>query len=216
MGLVYIQFGMLKTKWILLIKKTLKYSERCPKKRAKYLNELRAEVSKNGSDNIVYIDESGFEESYYKKYGWSKKGKKVYGDRSGKRGIRTNLIAAKRKQELLAPVLYETSTTAKWFNKWLKEQLLKELNPNSTLILDNARFHKKKEIREIAESSGHKVIFLPPYSPDFNPIEQDFAIMKKNRMHSKKETTIDEIVKNHGSFWKWLYLLDILSEIGAG
>ena len=108
------------------------------------------------------------------------------------------MIAGKRKKDLLATVLYETSTTANWFNKWLKEHLLKELNPNSTLILDNARFHKKKDIKEIAENSGHKVIFLPPYSPDFNPIEQDFAIMKKKRMYSKVGTTIDEIVKNYG------------------
>lgn len=189
---------MLRKKWELQLKKTLKYAERCHESRVKYLQKLRNEVIKNGSDNIVYIDESGFEESSYRKYAWAKKGKKVYAERSGKRGVRTNLIAGKRKGKLLAPFLYETSTTSIWFNQWMQEHLFKELNPNSVLILDNAAFHNKKKINEIAEEYGHKVIFLPPYSPDFNPIEKVFAIIKKRRMYAAKETTIDEIVKNYG------------------
>ena len=51
--------------------------------------------------------------------------------------------------------------------------------------MDNAAFHKKDEIIKIAEEFGHDVLFLPPYSPDLNPIEQDFAIMKKKASSSK-------------------------------
>ena len=64
-----------------------------------------------------------------------------FGERKGKRAKRTNLIAGKRGKELLATILYETSTTtADWFNEWFKNHLLKELRPSSTIIMDNAAF----------------------------------------------------------------------------
>lgn len=146
----------------------------------------------------MYVDESGFEADSYRPYAWSLRGKKSYGNRKGTRYARTNLIAAKRGKALLAPVLYQGSTTAKWFNHWLKNELMHQLNSKSTVIMDNAAFHKKVEIKNILESSGHQALFLPPYSPDLNPIEQDFAIMKKRRAYAKAGTTIDEIVKKYG------------------
>jgi transposase len=105
------------------------------------------------------------------------------------------LIAAKRGKEILAPVLYEGTTTASWFNQWIEEHLCGELSPNSTIILDNARFHIKKDVDHIAKVHGHKVIFLPPYSPDFNPIEQVFADIKKKRSLAPENTTIDNIIE---------------------
>ena len=71
---------------------------------------------------------------------------------------------------MLAPVLYEGSTCAVWFNEWLRSHLIKTLAPKSTVIMDNAAFHKKDEIKAIAGEFGHEVLFLPPYSPDLNPM----------------------------------------------
>ena len=65
--------------------------------------------------------------------------------------------------------------------------------------MDNAPFHKKKDIREISKRHGHSVLFLPPYSPDFNPIEQDFANIKKIRTYDNHNSTLDDIVKAYGS-----------------
>ena len=161
---------------------------------------MRKIVILEGSDNLVYLDESGFEEYVYRPYGWSKRGQKTYGDRNGKRGTRTSLIAGKRGRELLAPVLFKGSTNALWFNQWLEEHLIPELKPNSTLILDNAAFHRKDDVFRIAEQAGHKVLFLPPYSPDFNRIEQDFAILKKRRIYSTPGTSLDDIVKSYGNY----------------
>jgi hypothetical protein len=78
-------------------------------------------------------------------------------DRNGKKGTRTSLIAGKRGRELLAPILFKGSTNALWFNQWLNEHLIPELKPNSTLILDNAAFHRKNDVFAIAEKAGHKV-----------------------------------------------------------
>lgn len=67
----------------------------------------------------------------------------------------------------------------KVFIAWLKELLVPTLKPNQVVIMDNASFHKGKEIREIIENAGCKLIYLPPYSPDLNPIENYWAVLKK-------------------------------------
>lgn len=164
------------------------------------MRNLREIILLDGSSNLVYLDESGFEEYVYRPYGWSRRGQKTYGDRNGKRGTRTSLIAGKRGRELLAPVLFKGSTNALWFNQWLEKHLIPELKPNSTLILDNAAFHRKNDVFRIAEQAGHKVLFLPPYSPDFNRIEQDFAILKKRRIYSASDTSLDDIIKSYGNY----------------
>ena len=110
------------------------------------------------------------------------------------------MIAAKKGRKLLAPVLYQCSPTALWVNEWLEDHLLKVLEKNSTLIMDNACFHKKETIRNIARKEGHDVLFLPPYSPDFNPIEKVFAVLKKRRQVAPIDTTIDQIIKSYGLF----------------
>ena len=160
---------------------------------------MRQIVIQEGWDNLVYVDESGFDAYTYRPYAWSKRGQKSYGDRRGKRGTRTSLIAGKRGKKLLAPVLFKGSTNTLWFNQWLKDHLLPELNANSTVILDNAPFHRKEDVFQIVEEAGHKVLFLPPYSPDFNRIEQDFAVIKKRRIYSTPNTSLYEIVKSYGN-----------------
>ena len=165
---------------------------------------MRQIVKVSGSHNIVYVDESGFYPHAYRPYAWSPRGEKSHGNRWGRGGVRTNLIAGKRGKEFLAPILYEGSTSAVWFNQWFKNHLLKALNLSSTIIMDNAAFHKKDEIRAMAETAGHKVLFLPPYSPDFNPIEQYFAILKKIRQNAPLNTTIDHIAKSFGTFLELL------------
>jgi transposase len=62
---------------------------------------------------------------------------------------------------------------------WLKQILIPELKPGQVIILDNASFHKSKESLEIIEKAGCEVLFLPPYSPDLNPIEKFWAHFKK-------------------------------------
>ncbi len=163
------------------------------------MRDLREIVNARGIGNIVYIDESGFDFITQRNYGWALRGKKLYGERSGNRRPRTSLIAAKRGKSLLAPVLFQGCTDSVWFNQWLEEHLMQELRPGSTIIMDNAAFHKKKDVRKIASKFGHHVLFLPPYSPDFNPIEQDFANIKKIRAHANQNITLDQIVKSYGS-----------------
>lgn len=177
----------------------MRYLQRNPKKRILYLRQLRKIILERGSANIIYVDESGFDPTTQRNYGWAIRGNKVYGERSGVTRPRTSLIAGKRGKKILAPVLFKGSTNALWFNCWLEDHLFLELHNGSTIIMDNAPFHRKSAIIEICKKHGHHVLFLPPYSPDFNPIEQDFANIKKIRSYSPQNTTLDNIVSMYGS-----------------
>jgi putative transposase len=145
---------------------------------------------------------SGFERTTQRNYGWAIRGKKVHRERSGNSRPRTRLIAAKRGKQILAPILFEGSTDSIWFNDGFERHLFKELRPKSKIITpppDNAPFHKKKDICEITSQHELHLLFLPPYSPDFNPIEKDFANIKKIRAFDNQNTTLDDIVKSYGN-----------------
>jgi hypothetical protein len=127
-------------------KKTLKYKERDPENRMACLQKRRAIIAERGSQDIVYIDESGFEPDACRRHGWSLRGHKVFGDRSGHRRPRTSLIAARRGKDVLAPMLFSGTADADLVNNWTRHMLCKELRPDSTLIWDNAAFQKRKTL----------------------------------------------------------------------
>ena len=83
----------------------MRYSERSHEKRIGYLRTLRQVVKDKGSESIVYLDESGFERTTHRTHGWGLRGKKVYGERSGKKRPRTSLLSARQGKRLLAPIL---------------------------------------------------------------------------------------------------------------
>ena len=160
---------------------------------------MRELIKIYGSESLVFIDESGFEDVQHCIYGWSEKGKKIYGEKQGKRGTRENLVAGRRKhkKDLIAPMLFRGCLNADGFEGWLAKYLLPELKIPSVLIMDNAPIHRKKAIKEIVESAGHQVLFLPKYSPDLNDIEHDFSALKRARMYAPVGTSLDEIIRDY-------------------
>lgn len=114
-----------------------------------------------------------------KEYGWELKEKRLMADRSGKRGIRATVIAARdHNNDLSASFRFEGYTNKEVFKRYLKEVLLPTIR-GKTIILDNAKFHKGLDIEELVIASGNKIKYLPPYSPDLNPIEKKWAQLKK-------------------------------------
>jgi isftu1 transposase len=89
-----------------------------------------------------------------------------------------NIIAGLLNHTLIAPLTYRYSTDTVVFNTWLTLCLIPVLPKNSVIIMDNASFHKSDKTRLIIEQHGHQLLFLPAYSPDLNPIEQYWAIIK--------------------------------------
>jgi transposase len=114
----------------------------------------------------------------YREYGYAPRGVKVYGKIQGKKYERLNIVAAKHGDEILARCEYKCNMNSALFELWFASALLVELPAGSVVIMDNASWHRKKVLRALAEAAGFRVIFLPPYSPDFNPIEKVWANLK--------------------------------------
>ena len=145
---------------------------------------------------FVYLDESGFAASAARPFGYAPVGQRTYGLVNAHSRPRTSLLAARiggKHKSLIAPMLFDGSCNADTFNTWLATQLAKELTPNDVVIMDNAAFHKTPQTKAIIEATGATLLYLPPYSPDLNPIEHDFAALKKLRQYNYSQT-LDEIV----------------------
>lgn len=172
-------------------KKTLGYKQRCPKQRAAYLKCLAtAEAS---GKTLVYLDETGFRDEAFRRYGYAPRGQCVYGLIASQRTRTKTLIVAQLGNKLIAPKLLSGSCNAHRFNKWLDQELCPFLDTQCVVIMDNARIHKTVETQALIQASGASLLYLPPYSPDYNPVEHQFANIKRLRSYNP-EMPIQEII----------------------
>ena len=156
-------------------KKTLIYRERCEHARLIFTRRIKRIAAKN----LVYVDEAGINQYLLREYARAPRGQKVIGQVSGKKFKRTNIVAGLCRGRWVAPMQYEASTDSSLFEFWFEHCLLKETGCGKYIVLDNATFHRKARLTELAESKRCKIIFLPPYSPDLNPIEKRWAWLKQ-------------------------------------
>jgi len=148
---------------------------------------------------LFYADESGFDEYYSREYGYAPRWEKVVGKISGKKFMRTSIVAAKNGDEILAVFAFTGSMNGGLFEGWLEDVFVPALQDpeKSALIIDNATHHRKNAIYDIADEYGFRVIFLPPYSPDLNPIEKIWANIKRRlRLHMHEFATFWEALSH--------------------
>lgn len=136
--------------------------------------------------DLVYVDECGLDESIHRNYARASIGQKVREDISGNRTARTSIIAGLNQREILAPWHFSGYCNTEVILTWVKNELLPTLRAGLTIIWDNATFHQSAQIKALIESVGCRLIFLPPYSPDFNPIEHYWAKLKAQIRRIKK------------------------------
>ena len=129
-------------------------------------------------ESRVYIDEAGIDDNEVYPYAWGEKGKRVYELKNARRKKRLSIISALNNNQLQAPLVFEGTCDRELFEAYLEEVLVPELKTNQTVIMDNASFHKNKKVKEIIEASGCKLMYLPSYSPDLNPIEHHWSKVK--------------------------------------
>ena len=127
----------------------------------------------------MYVDESGIDSFVSREHAWSERGQAVVGERSGRRFARESFVAGLINKKLVAPICYQGTMDSVLFNFWLSNFLLPEVGKGKTIVMDNAAFHKSSDTASIISSAGCDLIFLPPYSPDLNPIEKCWANLKK-------------------------------------
>lgn len=142
-----------------------------------------AQVAQYESQHLVFVDESASNErTAERRWGWSLRGKPCRTVRSAKRSKRWSILPAITLDGYIAWEIYQDSFTTERFNAFIQDQLLPIMQPYplpcSVLIMDNHGIHHSEALTEMCEEKGVKILYLPPYSPDFNPIEQSFGQLK--------------------------------------
>jgi transposase len=143
---------------------------------------------------IVYIDESGFAHDMPRTHGYAPSGKRCYGSHDWHAKGRTNVIGALLGTILLTTGLFNTNINANIFHQWVIRDLLPVLPQGAVVVMDNATFHKRKDIHYTLQNAGYILEYLPPYSPDLNPIEQQWA--KSKALRRSQQCSISELFEN--------------------
>ena len=127
---------------------------------------------------LVFIDETGASTKMARLRGRAPKGERLRAGIPHGHWKTTTFIGGLRLTGLGAPMVLDGPMTGAWFRAYVEQVLAPTLAPGDVVILDNLPSHKGPAVRRAVEAAGASLLFLPPYSPDFNPIENAFAKLK--------------------------------------
>ena len=178
---------------ISLIKKSFFASERCNETYDEKLRDFLDAVVKVDIDNLVFLDEAGVNLGMTPLYGRSPKGRRLHVKKSAKRASNISLIGAMKKDGLRALYPYDGPIDGHRFLHFIETQLVPSLDPKDVVVLDNLRVHHIPAAKKLLNDAGIDVIFLPPYSPELNPIENAWSVLKA-KIKKAKARTIAAIV----------------------
>jgi transposase len=130
------------------------------------------------ADRLVFVDEMGTNTSLAPLYGWSPKGQRAHLKAPRNWGANLTLLASITREGMGPCLTVEGATTREVFEAYLEHVLVPSLRPGQVVVMDNLTSHKGGRVRELIESRGCALLYLPPYSPDYNPIEQAFSKVK--------------------------------------
>ena len=148
-------------------------------------------------NNLVFIDESGVNTNMVRLYGRAMGGNRSVDNMPLNTPKNTTILSSIRLNGETAYTTYQGGTTKDKFIDYLKNVLASTLDKNDIVIMDNMRTHHAKDVQKIFEELKMNVIFLPPYSPDFNPIEKMWSKIKSilRKLRSRTLTELSESIK---------------------
>ena len=126
----------------------------------------------------MFIDETWAKDNMAPLRGWAARGDRLKAKAPFGRWKTMTFIAALRCDRIDAPCLLDRPINGEWFLTYVRQFLVPTLRPGDVVIMDNLGSHRGKAVRKAIRQAGAKLIFLPKYSPDLNPIEQVFAKLK--------------------------------------
>jgi transposase InsO family protein len=128
---------------------------------------------------MVYIDQAGVDDTHDYPYGYGPRGERFYALKLGHRTERISMVAGWCDRQIVAPMTFKGYCNTLLMEGWVEQMLVPVLQPGQVVVMDNASFHKSEHLREMIEQAGCELLFLPPYSPDFNKIEKFWARLKQ-------------------------------------
>jgi len=129
-------------------------------------------------ERLVFVDEMGTNTSLAPLYAWAPKGGRACFEIPPNWGANVTLLASMSLRGMGECLAVEGPTTKAVFEAYLERVLAPSLRPGQVVVLDNLSSHKGSRVRELVEARGCELVYLPPYSPDLNPIEEAFAKLK--------------------------------------
>jgi transposase len=153
---------------------------------------------------LVFIDETWAKTNMTRTRGWRHRGKRLVAKVPHGRWKTLTFIAALRAGKITAPFVLDGPINGDAFLAYVEQVLVPPLKRGDIVVMDNLGSHKNRAIRAAIRAAGAKLIFLPPYSPDLNPVEQVFAKLK-TLLRKAEERTIEGVWKRIGEvapqFW---------------
>ncbi len=178
-------------------KKSLRASERNAAARQAWLEQ----VLLIDAERLVFVDESGCHRAMTPRYGWAKRGQRAYGVVPRNRGPNTTILAALSRRGVQAAMTLPGPADTLAFETFVEQVLVPTLQPRQVVAGalwagDNLSIHKSEKTQRLIESCGWRLLFLPPYSPDFSPIEQAWSKLKTRlrRVGARVREVLEEAI----------------------
>jgi transposase len=130
------------------------------------------------AERLVFVDEMGSNTSLFSLYAWAPRGERARCEVPRNRGPNTTLLASMTTEGMGPCVAVVGATTRVVFETFVERLLAPALSPGQVVVMDNLGAHKGERVRELIQERGCELVYLPPYSPELNPIEEAFSKVK--------------------------------------
>jgi transposase len=130
-------------------------------------------------ERLIFVDECGTHTSLAPIYGYAPRGERLRLSVPRKRGKNTTVLSSMTLSGMGPSLAVEGATTARVFETYVEEVLVPSLHTGQIVVMDNLGAHRPKRIGQLIERQGCELLYLPAYSPDYNPIEEAFAKLKQ-------------------------------------
>jgi transposase len=127
---------------------------------------------------FVFLDETGASTNMVRRTGWGERGKRLVDAVPHGHWKTTTFVAGLRRSGIVAPLVLDGPMTGPVFRAYVEQMLAPALAPGDVVVMDNLAPHKVAGVQDAIRAAGGSLLYLPPYSPDLNPIEQAFAKLK--------------------------------------
>jgi transposase len=148
-------------------------------------------------DRLVFIDETWASTNMARTHGRAPRGERLRAAVPHGHWLTTTFVAGLRNTGMVAPMVLDGPINGSLFQDYVEQVLVPELRPGDIVVMDNLGSHKGAGVRAAIEAAGASLLYLPPYSPDFNPIEQAFAKLKA-MLRKAAERTLDDLWRSIG------------------
>ena len=154
--------------------------------------------SKIDPRRLVFIDETWAKTNMTRTHGRAPRGQRLVAKVPHGHWQTMTFIAALRCDAITAPMVLDQPVNGEWFRAYVEQALVPTLRPGDVVVLDNLGSHKGQAVRRAIRNAGAHLLFLPPYSPDLNPIEQAFAKLK-TLLRKAEERCVETVWRRIGS-----------------